>query len=222
MCIACPCITMKSRAETAVDRGSARPLAHLIVRRSNASALAVFILCFLSQWGLGLLSVPMPQPQYSGEQWRLLVDKRGGFYTRAPCWQREYVFLHGSLDWMEEGVSVGLLYSYDASMPRWMLPYARNTQYGQQRLVQIVGWPARALYYVDKKPGARLYIPDGMLWGGVALNCAAPAAMWWAGPRIFRGWLTMSRRRRHLCSSCGYPRVAGAAVCPECGNDAST
>ena len=65
--------------------------------------------------------------------------------------------------------------------------------------------------------GAVRSFPMRPIWGALAFNTAVYAlaglGCWYAAVYAFRGW----RSWRGRCSNCGYPKRAGAAVCPECG-----
>ncbi len=64
--------------------------------------------------------------------------------------------------------------------------------------------------------GTLLWFPVRPLWPGWIANTALFAGMIWACSRTPRLFRTIYRRRRGLCTVCGYA-VAALDRCPECG-----
>ncbi len=100
-----------------------------------------------------------------------------------------------------------------------------------------VGWPLRSLeggdaftvaysevnkdyltnIYIWGRPDRdEVWFPIGVIWPGVVINTLFYAAILWIlirGPFVLRRYL---RKKRGLCSACGYPR-GKSSVCSECG-----
>lgn len=161
---------------------------------------------------------PVP-PRWKQSPEGIVVHPQRLFSNRTVAW--EWESLHGRVDlttlemntW-RMGWPVRSLAAYRHLR---ILPNARQT-------TELVKWRAGWLQawmngHVQRpaKPGdpPRVW-PMYPIWSGLVLNtlifAAVPAGVWWVGRQAKRAW----RRRRGLCTRCGYELV-GLAMCPECG-----
>jgi hypothetical protein len=89
--------------------------------------------------------------------------------------------------------------------------------------ISVSGGRLEGGYLISGSPEVRDHryraLPLNPIWGGMAVNVAAFAALWWVIlflPKVIRRRV---RRRRGCCVACGYDLRAlpARAACPECG-----